>query len=180
MTLPVLLPYRGIFPTIHPTAFIAPGAVIIGDVEIGPESSVWFGCVLRGDVNIIRIGARTNIQDGTIVHVAAEGQGTFVGDDCTVGHCCLLHACTMESNSFLGMRASMLDGSKLETRAMLAAGAMLTGGKTVPTGQLWAGSPAKYWRDLTEKDFAEFPKRSQQYVALGQEFLSMGQQNKVM
>ncbi|NBX73422.1 MAG: gamma carbonic anhydrase family protein [Alphaproteobacteria bacterium] len=166
---PIILPYRGIFPTIDDTAFVAPGAVVIGDVHIGPESSIWFGCVLRGDVNVIRIGARSNVQDGTIVHVAAEGQGTFVGNDCTVGHSCLLHACTQDE-SFVGMHASMLDGSRLEKHAMLAAGGLLTGNKTVPSGQLWAGSPAKFWRAMAEKDLAEITKRSAQYVALSKTY----------
>src|SRR5580704_14678608 len=106
--IPLIFPYRALTPKIHPTAFIAPGAVIIGDVEIGPESSIWFGCVVRGDVNKIRIGKRTNIQDGTVIHVASglqpaqmgkaapsEGYPTIIGDNVTVGHMTLLHACTI-------------------------------------------------------------------------------------
>src|SRR5580693_9151572 len=132
---PIILAYRGVMPKIDPTAFIAPGAVIVGDVEIGPESSVWFGCVVRGDVNIIRIGARTNIQDGTIIHVASglqparmgvtapqDGYPTLIGDNVTVGHMTLLHACTVESNGFVGMQAAVMDGAKIESNGMLAAG----------------------------------------------------------
>src|SRR5580693_6024893 len=137
---PIILAYRGVMPKIDPTAFIAPGAVIIGDVEIGPETSIWFGCVLRGDVNVIRIGARTNIQDGTVIHVASGlqparmgagsgipegGYPTIIGDDVTVGHMALLHACTLADNSFVGMRATVMDGCVVESFAMLAAGALL-------------------------------------------------------
>ncbi len=167
---PILLPYRGVFPKIDPTAFIAPGAVIIGDVVIGPESSIWFGCVVRGDVNIIRIGARTNVQDGTVIHVASVGAGTHIGDEVTIGHCALLHECHVEDHAFIGMKSTLLDGARIERYAMLAAGALLAPRKTLPSGQLWVGTPAKLLRDLTEADRAEFDLRAQQYVALGQEY----------
>jgi carbonic anhydrase/acetyltransferase-like protein (isoleucine patch superfamily) len=185
MLTPIILPYRNILSKIDPKAFVAPGAVIIGDVEIGPESSIWFGCVLRGDVNYIRIGSRTNIQDGTIIHTASglqparmgagskipeEGYPTIIGDDVTVGHCALLHACTLESNSFIGMRATVMDGCVIEGHAMLAAGGLLTPGKRIPKGQLWAGSPAKYLRDLADADIAQFDLRSSQYAELGKEY----------
>ncbi len=181
---PILLPYRGVMPKIDPTAFIAPGAVIIGDVEIGAESSVWFGCVIRGDVNHVRIGKRTNIQDGTIIHVASglqpvsaksktpeAGYPTLIGDNVTVGHMTLLHACKVESNTFVGMKSAVMDGAVIESFGMLAAGALLTANKTIKRGQLWAGSPAKFRRDLSENDLAQFDLRAQQYVDLGQEYL---------
>ena len=183
---PLILPHRGILPTIHSTAFVAPGAVIIGDVQIGPEASIWFGCVLRGDVNTIRIGARTNIQDGTIIHVAsplqsarrvgaeampAAGYPTLIGDNVTVGHMVLLHACTVEDNAFIGMKSGLMDGAKVKSGGMLAAGALLTPGKVVGSGQLWAGSPAKYWRDVSAEDREQFKIRADQYVELGQEYL---------
>jgi gamma-carbonic anhydrase len=161
---PLILPYGGILPQINPSAFIAPNVTIIGDVEIGAESSVWPGCVLRADIGPIRIGTRTNIQDGTVIHVTAGGQGTHIGDDVTIGHMALLHECVVESRAFVGMRATMMDGSKVESHGMLAAGALLTPGKTVPSNQLWAGSPAKYLRGLTERDHAEFTSRVQEYV----------------
>lgn len=180
---PLILPFHGILPKIHPTAFVAPGAVIIGDVEIGPESSVWFGCVVRGDVNKIRIGARTNIQDGTIIHAASgdqpasahskipeNGYPTLIGDDVTVGHMVLLHACVVESKAFVGMKSTVMDGAKIESKAMLATGALLTPGKTVPSGELWVGSPAKLWRKLTEDDIAQFDLRGGQYVKLAAEY----------
>jgi len=183
---PLLLPYRGVTPKIHPSAFIAPGAVIIGDVEVGANASIWFGCVLRGDVNYIRIGAGTNIQDGTVIHTASGlqsarlGQGaekipekgypTLVGDNVTVGHMTLLHACTIESGSFVGMKSAVMDGAKIQSGGMLAAGALLTAGKIIAKGQLWAGSPAKYWRDLTKDDLAQFDLRAQQYAELAAEY----------
>jgi gamma-carbonic anhydrase len=180
---PLILPYRGVLPKIDPTAFIAPGAVIIGDVEIGAESSIWFGCVVRGDVNKIRIGKRTNIQDGTVIHVAsgeqpasgtskipAGGYPTLIGDDVTVGHMTLLHACIVESNAFVGMKSALMDGAKIESWGMLAAGALLTQGKTVKSGELWAGNPAKFWRTLSESDRSQFALRAGQYVAFGRDY----------
>ena len=167
----IILPFQGIFPKIDATAFVAPGAVIVGDVEIGPESSIWFGCVIRSDVNRIRIGLHSNIQDGSVIHVAAAGSGTIIGDHVTVGHCVLLHECTLEDYSFVGMRATVMDGAKIKSRGMLAAGSLLTPQKVVPSGQLWAGSPAKYWRELTLEDIAEIELRARQYVMLKEEYL---------
>jgi carbonic anhydrase/acetyltransferase-like protein (isoleucine patch superfamily) len=164
-----ILPYRGILPRIHPDAFIAPDAMVIGDVEIGAQSSIWYGCVVRGDVNVIRIGARTNIQDGTVIHVAEEGKGTHIGDDVTVGHMVLLHDCVAESGAFVGMKSCVMDGAKIEGQGMLAAGALLTPAKVVKKGQLWAGSPAKYWRDLSAEDMRQFDIRVGQYVRLAAE-----------
>ena len=169
---PIILPFNGIMPRIHPSAFVAPGAVVVGDVEIGPDSSIWFGCVLRGDVHVIRIGARTNIQDGTIIHVAAGGQGTHIGDNVTVGHMALLHDCTVESGGFIGMKSGVLDGAKIRAGGMLAAGALLTAGKTVPAGQIWSGTPAKYWRDIKPEERQEFDWRADQYVELKNRYLS--------
>ena len=140
--------------------------MVVGDVEIGPESSIWFGCVIRSDVNRIRIGLHSNIQDGSVIHVAAAGSGTIIGDNVTVGHCVLLHECTLEDYSFVGMRATVMDGAKIESREMLAAGSLLTSQKVIPSGQLWAGSPAKFWRDLTSEDIAEIELRARQYVML--------------
>ncbi|MDR3450010.1 MAG: gamma carbonic anhydrase family protein [Alphaproteobacteria bacterium] len=181
---PLILPYRGVWPKIHHTAFIAPGAVVIGDVEIGAESSVWFGCVVRGDVNKIRIGSRTNIQDGTVIHVASgeqpvsatskipkDGYPTMIGDDVTVGHMALLHACTVESRGFVGMKSIVMDGSKICSEGMLATGGLLTPGKVIGTGELWAGSPAKFWRALTADDIAQFDLRTGQYARLAADYL---------
>lgn len=158
--------FQGVVPTIDPAAFIAETAVVIGDVVIGPETGIWYGCTVRGDVNEIRIGARTNIQDGTVIHVAKDGQGTYIGDDVTVGHMALLHACTLESGCFIGMKACVMDGAHVESGAMVAAGALVTPGKRVGRGWLWAGSPARPIRELTEKDVAFFPVSARRYAEL--------------
>ncbi len=162
----LILPFRQHVPQIHPNAMIAPGVVIIGDVVIGEESSIWPGCVLRGDVGPIRIGARTNIQDGTIIHVTYGAQGTHIGDGVTVGHMALLHDCAVEDGGFIGMRATMLDGARVQSGGMLAAGSLLTSGKIVEAGQMWAGSPAKYWREVTPEEREEFSTRAHEYAEL--------------
>ncbi len=167
---PIIMPYKGKFPTIHPTAFIAPGATIIGDVTIGAKSNIWFGCVIRGDVQSVTIGERTNVQDGTVIHVTRVVGPTSIGDGVTIGHQALLHACTVESNSFIGMGAQLLDGAVVESEAMLAAGALLTPNKCVPSGQLWAGNPAKFFKELDEKAKAFFPQSAANYVLHGEEY----------
>lgn len=167
---PLLLPYRGIRPTIHPEAWIAPGAVIIGDVHIGAFTNVWFGCVIRGDVNTIRIGAHTNIQDGTVIHVTRETGPTTIGSGITIGHKALLHACTVEDGSFIGMGATLLDFARVETGGFLAAGALLTSGKTVKAGEMWAGNPAKLFRPLRPEEAAFIAISAQNYVDLAEEY----------
>ena len=169
---PIILPYKGVFPKIDPTAFIAPGAVVVGDVEIGPETNVWFGCVIRGDVNTIRIGARTNIQDGTIVHVTNKTGPTRIGSDITIGHRAILHACILEDGCFVGMGATVMDFAVVETGGMVAAGALVTPNKRIPSGQLWAGSPAKYFRDMTQQEKDYLPWSAEHYVNLGKNYLS--------
>nr|WP_298684892.1 gamma carbonic anhydrase family protein [uncultured Dongia sp.] len=164
----VILPYEGVLPKIAPDAFIASTAVVIGAVEIGAEASIWFGCVLRGDSNSIRIGARTNIQDGTIIHVNHEREGaagtkTVIGTDVTVGHMALLHACTVEDGAFIGMKACLMDGVVVESGGMVAAGALVTPGKRVRKGELWAGSPAKLMRPLSDKEMAYFAYSAKHY-----------------
>ena len=166
----LIKPYKGLLPRISSSAFIADTAVVIGDVEIGDDTGIWFGCVVRGDVNEIRIGARTNIQDGTIIHVASRGQGCYIGSDITVGHMAILHACTLEDRCFIGMKACVMDGAYVETGAMVAAGALVTPGKRVKSGQLWAGSPAKYLRDLTPEELAFFPESTAHYAELARSY----------
>lgn len=153
-------------PKIDPTAFVAPGAVVVGDVEIGAYSSVWFGCVVRGDVNVVRIGARTNIQDGTVVHVTSGGQGTHIGSNVTIGHMALLHDCTLDDYSFVGMKAAVIDRARVESYAMIGSMALVTQDKVVQSGQLWVGSPAKYWRDLKDEEREEITRRAEHYVKL--------------
>ena len=129
MQRPIILPWNGVNPTIADDAFVAPNATIIGDTEIGPLSSIWFNVVLRGDVNHIRIGARTNIQDGTIVHVATNSYPTLIGDNVLIGHMAVIHACNLEDGCFIGMAATVMDGAVIEAGAMVAAGALVSPGK---------------------------------------------------
>ena len=168
-----LYPYHTILPTLSPTAFIAPSADIIGDVHIGSESGIWFGCVLRGDVAHIRVGNRTNIQDGTIIHVTRSGHPTLIGSGVTIGHQALLHACTLQDSCFIGMGATIMDDVLVESGAMVAAGALITPGKIVPKGQIWAGNPARYFRDLTEKETAYITISEQNYVLHAKEYLGI-------
>ncbi len=164
------LPFAGLEPRIAADAFVAPGAVVIGDVEIGAESSVWFGCVLRGDINYIRVGARTNLQDGTIVHVDQDAYATVIGDDVTVGHAAVIHACTLESACFVGMRATVMDGAVVESGAMVAAGALVTPGKRVSGGELWAGSPARRVRALSDGEAAGLTEIAGRYARLARAY----------
>jgi carbonic anhydrase/acetyltransferase-like protein (isoleucine patch superfamily) len=149
-----ILPFDGIAPVIDASAFVAAGARVIGDVQIGADASIWYNCVLRGDVNAIRIGARTNIQDGTVVHVTTRHHATEIGADCLIGHLAMVHGCRLHDRSFVGLGAIVMDGCEIEPTGMLAAGAMLTPGKRIGPGQLWAGRPAKYVRDLSENEMA--------------------------
>jgi carbonic anhydrase/acetyltransferase-like protein (isoleucine patch superfamily) len=167
---PLILPYGGIFPRIAADAFVAPNATIIGDTEIGAGSGIWFGCILRGDVNSIRIGARVNLQDGSIIHVSRAGSGAVIGDDVSIGHLALIHACTLESGSFVGMNATVMDDAVVETGAMVAAGALVSPGKRVRRGELWAGRPAKLMRPLTDADYANFTGTAEHYAKLAQEY----------
>jgi carbonic anhydrase/acetyltransferase-like protein (isoleucine patch superfamily) len=150
---PLIFAIGGKVPRVHETAFVAPGAVVCGDVEIHARASVWYGCVLRGDTNRIVVGEGSNLQDGTIVHVDDPGWGgtpTLIGKHALIGHRCMLHGCTVEDGGFVGMCATMLDRSVVKTGGFLAAGAFLTNGKVVPSGEMWAGTPARKFRDLRE------------------------------
>ncbi len=167
----IILPYRGVLPRIAESAFIAPTATIIGDVEIGPDSNIWFGCVIRGDVNEVRIGERTNIQDGTVIHVSRETFGTYIGDHITIGHMALIHACTLEDGCFIGMQATVMDGCVVAGGAMVAAGALVTPGKRVGSGQLWAGKPAKRVRELSTADRENMAATAPHYVRLAREYM---------
>ncbi len=168
----LVLPYRGVRPAIAPDVWVAPNAALVGDVEIGAGSSVWFACTLRGDVNEIRVGAGTNIQDGTVVHVSKDGQGSYIGDGITIGHGAIIHACTLGDGCFIGMQACVMDDAVVESGAMVAAGALVTPGKRVPAGQLWTGRPAKFARDLTEAETAYIPESAKRYAALAAEYVA--------
>lgn len=167
-----LIPYKGILPKIAADAFIAPSADIIGDVEIGSKTGIWFGCVLRGDVAEIRVGDRTNIQDGTIIHVTRGGHPTLIGSGVTIGHQALLHAAKLEDSCFVGMGATIMDDVLVESGAMVAAGALITPGKTVKKGQIWAGNPGKFFRDLTEAETAFIKISENNYVKHVEEYLA--------
>ena len=140
---------KGITPRVDPSAFIAPGAVVLGDVELGPQVSVWYGCVLRGDINWIRVGARTNLQDGTIIHVSHTGEGTQVGADVVVGHRVVLHSCLVEDQVLIGMGAVILDRARVREGAIVAAGSVVPPGMEVPPDTMVAGVPAKVVRPVT-------------------------------
>ena len=165
-----IAPFKGVWPRIHDSAFIAPGCRIIGDVEIGPDVSIWYNCVVRGDANRIVIGARTNIQDGTIVHCDSpkperpEGFATIIGEDVLIGHLAMVHGCVLEDRAFVGLGAIVMDGCRIESDGMLAAGAMLTPGKVIPSRQMWMGRPAAFTRELTDAALADMQAGVQGYV----------------
>jgi carbonic anhydrase/acetyltransferase-like protein (isoleucine patch superfamily) len=163
-------PYKDIWPRIADTAFVAPNATVIGDVEIAAGASVWYGCVVRGDVQPIRIGANTNIQDGTIVHATSGMVPALIGAGVTVGHQAILHGCTIEDGSFVGMQACVLDGAVVASGAMVAAGALVTPGKQVAQGELWGGSPARLMRKLTSEECAYIAESASHYVELAKAY----------
>ncbi len=165
---PTIIPFKGKTPEIAESGFIAPSADVIGDVVIGDKSSIWFGCVVRGDVNHIRIGDRTNIQDGTVIHVSNGTHPTIIGDDVLVGHNCIIHGCTLENGSFVGMGATVLDGAVVESGGMVAAGALVSPNKRVPSGQLWGGAPARFMRDLTPEQQSTLTDGAKHYAELAQ------------
>ena len=175
-----ILTYRGITPQFDNSAFIASTAIISGDVKIGKNSGIWYGCVLRGDVSKIIIGNNTNIQDNSILHgtrpnhaqnkTGNQAAHVIVGDNVTVGHNAIIHACTIQDNAFIGMRSVVMDLAIVEEYGMLAAGAVLTPGKVIKKGQIWAGNPAKYFRDLSdvEKDYIKIS--ADNYAELASEY----------
>ena len=170
----LILPFGGKTPRIADSAFIAANATLIGEVEIGDEANIWFNCVLRADGMPIHIGARTNIQDGTIIHVDTRSLAADIGADVTVGHLALIHACTIEDGAFIGMRAVVMDGAVVESGAMVAAGALVAPGKRVKKGELWAGIPARALRPLSQEEIDHFPETVKTYVDLGRQYRGGG------
>jgi carbonic anhydrase/acetyltransferase-like protein (isoleucine patch superfamily) len=160
----------GVTPVIADDAFIAPSAAVIGDVTVGSETGIWFHCLVRGDMNAIRIGARTNIQDGTVIHVDSGAFSTFIGDDVTVGHNAVIHACTLKNRAFVGISATVLDGAVIEEGGMLAAGGLLTPGKVIGPNELWTGSPAKLRRVMDAEERKRFDRNAEVYRALAKQF----------
>lgn len=153
---------KGITPQVDPTAWIAPTAVLIGDVHIGPGASVWYGCVLRGDNEPIKVGEKANIQDGTVIH-SDPGQPVLIGARATVGHMGLIHACVLEDEAFVGMNATVMNGCVVEGGGMVAACALLSPGKRVGKGELWSGVPAKLWKEVSEAQAAANTRTAESY-----------------
>lgn len=160
----LVLPYEGIMPRIAPDVLLAPGSVVVGDIEIGAGSSIWYNVVVRADVGLIKIGKGTNIQDGSVVHVTGGKFDTFIGDDVLIGHLCMIHGCQLHDRSFIGMKATVLDGAVVESDAMVAAGAVVTPNKVVKSGELWAGAPAKKMRDMDPDEMARRAKSAPGYA----------------
>ncbi len=170
-------PYKGILPKLGARVYVDEQAAVIGDVVLGDDSSIWPMCSVRGDVNSIRIGARTNIQDGTVVHVThrhegvSEGRATIIGDDVTVGHLCIIHACTVENRCLIGMGSVVMDGAILREGLILGAGSLVTEGKELEGGYLWLGRPAKRVRELTTGEKAWLEYSAKHYVKLKNDYL---------
>ena len=174
----MLLRYKEWFPRFGQKTWIAPDATIVGNVETGEDCSVWFGCVVRGDVHKIRIGDRTNIQDLTMIHVThfkspdmSDGHPTIIGSDVTVGHRVMLHGCTIEDGCLIGMNSTILDGAVIGKESIVGAGALVTGGKKFPPRSLIIGSPAKAIRPLTDDEVAELYASAKRYVAFKEDYI---------
>ncbi len=164
--------FHGLSPDISPIAYVDPSAQVIGRVQVGDDSSIWPCSVLRGDMHAIRIGARTNIQDGALLHVTHDARFTLggfaltIGDNVTIGHGAALHGCSVQDACLIGMRASVLDGTLVKKHSMVGAGAVVTQGKVVGEGELWLGNPARYVRMLSNEEVEKIYYRARQYVAL--------------
>ena len=174
-------PYKGILPTLGARSYVDPAATVIGDVVLGDDVSIWPGTIVRGDVNFIRVGARTNIQDGTVVHVSHDGPhaklggfATRIGSDVTIGHKAVIHACTIEDAVLVGMGAIVLDGAVVKKHGFVGAGALIPPGKVVGEGELWLGNPARKARLLTEAEIEALYYSAGHYVRLKDEYLAGG------
>lgn len=166
--------FRGKTPQLGANVFVAENAALIGDVIIGDDSSIWYGTQVRGDVMPIRIGARTSIQDNTVVHVTSDFSGSDIGSDCTVGHSAIIHACTVEDFCLIGMGAILLDGARIGTGSLVGAGALVTPGTVIPPGSLVIGSPAKVKRPLNDKEREQIRYGAAHYVELSRAYLAGG------
>jgi carbonic anhydrase/acetyltransferase-like protein (isoleucine patch superfamily) len=168
----VLRPFRSVLPTIHPTAYIDQSAQVIGDVQIGEDSSVWMNVVIRGDVNFIRIGDRTNIQDGTVIHVMRGTHATRIGYEVTVGHAAILHGCTIHNRVLIGMGAILLNGAEIGEDSIVAAGTLVPEGKKFPPRALLMGRPAALRRQLTEEEVASIRDYAERYVGYRKDYMT--------
>ena len=166
----LILPFMHQTPRIAPEAWLAPNAIVIGRVEIFPRANIWFGCVLRGDIASIHVGAFSNVQDGTVVHVSGKAGGdAWIGDRVTIGHMALIHACRLEDGCFIGMKACVMDLAVVETGAWVAAGAVVTPGKRVKSGELWAGTPARLLRAVTAEEAHYIETLPERYAELAEQ-----------
>ena len=163
----MLIAYQNTLPKIHPSAFIAEGAMIIGDVTIGEESSVWFNCVLRGDLDCIEVGARTNIQDGAVVHMDRNFPA-MIGDDVTIGHGAIIHGCTIGDGAMISMGAIILTGAKIGARGIVGAGAVVREGQEIPPESLVVGIPARIKREVTAEELERMQLGKDDYVLRAQ------------
>lgn len=170
----LVLNYGKESPKVHPSVFLAENSVVIGDVEIGEDSSIWFGTVVRGDVNYIRIGKGTNIQDNSVVHVTHHTHPTIIGDFVTVGHRVILHGCRVGNHVLIGMGAVVMDGVEVDDFVLVGAGALLTPGKKFPSGVLVAGFPAKVVRELKEEEIELIKASARNYINYKNVYLSKG------
>ena len=168
----MIIKYKQKKPKIDKNVFVAPGSYVVGDVQIGSKSNIWFNVLIRGDVERIRIGKNTNIQDLTMVHCTTKGFGTTIGSNVTIGHNCVIHDCTINDNSLIGMSSTILDGAVVEKNSMLAAGSLLTQGKIVKSGEIWAGNPAKLLRKLNNKEIGFFKISADRYFKMSKEYLA--------
>lgn len=180
-----ILPYRGKVPRIHPRAFVAAGARVIGDVEIGEGASIWYNCVLRGDLAPIVVGARSNVQDGTVVHVEGPRDGgrgevlpTIIGEDALIGHMALLHGCVIEDRGFVGMGAIVMDKARVASTGMLGAGALLPPGKTVSEGEIWSGRPARPMRALRPEEIAGMAHQCAHYLEMAEHHRDISEKDR--
>ncbi|HTT70998.1 MAG TPA: gamma carbonic anhydrase family protein [Anaeromyxobacteraceae bacterium] len=170
----IIRPFRGKGPRVHETAFLADDAVVVGDVELGEETSIWFGAVVRGDVNRVRIGARTNLQDQVVVHVTSHTHPTEVGEDVTVGHRVTLHGCTVRDRCLIGIGAVVMDGAVIGEDAMVGAGALVPPRMVVPPRTLALGAPARVKRDLTADEVSHLLASARHYVDYAREYRREG------
>ena len=160
----MILEHNSTAPQIDESVFLAPSACVIGDVQIGEKSSLWFNVLVRGDVNYIRIGKRTNIQDGTVIHVTLKTHPTVIGDDVSVGHSVTLHGCTIQDGCLIGIGAIILDGVEVGESSLVAAGSLLTPGTKIPPRSLVMGSPARVRKELTDAECADFQSSAERYI----------------
>ena len=166
----IILPFKGVMPKIGKNVFLAENSVIIGDVEIGDNTNIWYGVVIRGDVNFIRIGERTNIQDGTVVHVGRADGPTIIGDNITIGHMCLIHACTLKNNCFIGMHSTILDYATVGEYSLIGAKSLVTMKKNIPNVEMWYGNQIQKQRDVNDEIRKMIDESANHYCRLAEEY----------